>query len=264
MLNHYCFKAAVIALATIGTPKLAVAGGGLPVGATELTQILNNGELLTIGGQNAQQIGNQVTQITNQVTQIANQLKIYQNMLQNTAQLPENIWGQVERDLTSLQGIVQQGQGMAFSMGNLDDALRNRFQSYADFKTNIPDNASYSTMYQSWSDTNRDTISGTLAAANLTAEQFQTEESTMKQLRAQSSSATGQLQALQVGHSIATQQVEQMQKLRGLVSQQVTMMGTWYQAEQTEKDLSRAIKDEFFGGAEINTGSETDFKPDWE
>ncbi|MGZ7274574.1 hypothetical protein ACXWPL_10080, partial [Streptococcus pyogenes] len=76
---------------------------------------------------------------------------------------------------------------------------------------------------QNWSDTNRDTIGGTLKAANLTAEQFSSEESTMSSLRSMSESADGQMKALQVGHQIAAQQVAQMQKLRGLVSQQMTM-----------------------------------------
>jgi hypothetical protein len=34
-----------------------------------------------------------------------------------------------------------------------------------------------------------------------------------------------------------------MQKLRGLVSQQMTMMGTWLQSEQTDKDLAQARRE---------------------
>ncbi|TIT17151.1 MAG: P-type conjugative transfer protein TrbJ, partial [Mesorhizobium sp.] len=104
--------------------------------------------------------------------QIQNQLNIYNNLLQNTAQLPNHIWGQVENDLKSLQNIVAEGQGVAFSMGNIDDVLQQRFQSFADMKSNLPNGTSFSSTYQSWSDTNRDTIAGTLKAANLTSEQF--------------------------------------------------------------------------------------------
>ena len=122
-----------------------------------------------------------------------------------------------------------------------------RFQSYADFaKNGLPDGQSFSTMYQGWSDTNRDTISSTLKAAGYTSDQFATEEDTMRQLRQHSQSAAGQKQALQVGHEIAAQQVEQIQKLRGLVSQQMTMMGTWYQSEQTKSDLAQSKREKFF------------------
>ncbi|WP_306150243.1 MULTISPECIES: P-type conjugative transfer protein TrbJ [unclassified Roseibium] len=232
----------VIALA-----QPALAGGGGITGATEFTQILNNSELIALGGQNAEQIANQVQQIGNQIQMIENQISIYENMLQNTLSLPDQIWGEVEQNLTQLQSLVQKGQGLAFSMGNLDDTLKQRFQSYAQFgKNGLPDGQSFSTLYQGWSETNRDTISSTLNAAGYTSDQFATEEEIMRQLREHSQSAEGQKQALQVGHEIAAQQVEQMQKLRGLVSQQMTMMGTWYQSEQTKSDLGQARREEFF------------------
>ncbi len=253
MLKHVSVTKVLAAiLAVTAMPHQASASGAL-AGATEFTQILNNGELIALGGQNAEQIANQVTQISNQVEQITNQIKIYENMLQNTLQLPENVWGEAQQNLAKLQSIVQQGQGIAFSMGNLDDTLKSRFQSYSDFQSNLPNGTDFSDTYKSWSDTNRDTIASTLKAAGYTADQFQTEESTMSTLRSQSSSAVGQMQALQVGHEIANQQVEQMQKLRGLVSQQMTMMGTWYQSEQAEKDLSKARREKFFNSPSPST-----------
>lgn len=161
-------------------------------------------------------------------------------------------------DLRSLQNIVAQGQGVAFSMG-----LKQRFQSFADIKGNLPDGQSFSSTYQSWSDTNRDTIAGTLKAANLTAEQFSSEESTMSSLRSMSESADGQMKALEVGHQIATQQVAQMQKLRGLVSQQMTMMGTWFQSEQARQDLAQARRQQFFNAPDRDIRSGQTMEPRW-
>lgn len=248
-------------LTTTAVPSQA---SGQLFGATEFTQILNNAELVGIAGQSGIQIDNQVTQIAHQVEQIQNQLKIYENMLQNTAKLPDQIWGQVKDDLAQLQSIVGQGEGIAFSMGNLDDVLKQRFQSYSDFLEKPLDGESFSTAYQGWSETNRDTIAGTLKAANLTAEQFSSEEGTMAQLRAMSGTSVGQMQALQVGHQIAAQQVAQMQKLRGLVSQQMTMMGTWYQSEQTLRDNAQAENEKFFGAdSGVTVGDETPFSPEW-
>lgn len=239
------------------------AGGGLTGGATEWTQILNNGELVHLVGQSSQQINNQITQISQLAEQIQNQLRIYQNMLQNTAQLPAHVWGQVQGDLNQLRSIVNQGQGIAFSMGNADDVLKQRFQSYADFKTSLPDGTSFSSSYQNWSATNRDTISGTLKAASLTADQFGSEEATMSQLRSMSESADGQMKALQVGHDIAAQQVAQMQKLRGLVASQMTMMATWYQSEQAEKDLSQARREDFFKSTAPSVSGGQEMRPRW-
>lgn len=255
--------AAAVAIMLPFTARSAFAGGGLTSGATEWTQILNNGELISLVGKSAEQVNNQIKQITQLAEQIQNQLNIYKNLLQNTAQLPTQIWGQVANDLNKLQSIVAQGQGIAFSMGNIDDVLKQRFKSFADFKTNLPTGTSFSQTYQSWSTTNRDTIAGTLKAANLTSDQFSSEESTMASLRSLSESADGQMKALQVGHQIANQQVAQMQKLRGLVSQQMTMMATWYQSQQSEKDLSQARREEFFKSTTPSTSGGQEMKPRW-
>ncbi|TPM98674.1 P-type conjugative transfer protein TrbJ [Mesorhizobium sp. B2-1-5] len=254
----------IMALATSALMPASPANAGAATGnATEWTQLLNNSELVGLVGQSAEQIQNQVKQITQLAEQIQNQMRIYENMLQNTAKLPSHVWGQVESDLGKLQGIVSQGQGIAFSMGNIDDVLKQRFQSYADFKSDLPEGQDFSSAWQSWSDTNRDTVAGTLKAANLTAEQFSSEEATMRQLRSMSESADGQMKALQVGHQIATQQIAQTQKLRGLLAQQTTMMGTWYQSERAKDDLAQARREKFFNSTAPSTSGGQKMEPRW-
>ncbi|MBY5399992.1 P-type conjugative transfer protein TrbJ [Rhizobium leguminosarum] len=254
-----CLAAAALTIGAAGSVQAGTATGA----ATEWTQLANNAQLVDLMKSSGIQVDNQLTQISQLAEQIQNQLKIYENMLQNTAQLSDHVWGQVESDLNQLRSIVDQGQGIAFSMGNADDVLQQRFQSYADLKTNLPDNATFSSTYQSWSNTNRDTIASSLKAASLTADQFDSEEDTMSSLRSMSETADGQMKALQVGHEIAAQQVAQMQKLRGLVSQQMTMMGTWLQTEQTDKDLAQARREKFFN-AEIRSVPEGQkMEPRW-
>ncbi len=261
--NKISHAAIGVALTLSFALPLAAQAGGVTGQATEWTQLANNTELITLVGKSAEQVNNQITQINQLAEQIQNQLNIYKNMLQNTAQLPNHIWGEVENDLKNLQNVVNQGQGVAFSMGNVDDVLKQRFQSFAEMKSNLPDGASFSTTYQSWSGTNRDTIAGTLKAANLTTDQFSSEEGTMSSLRSMSETADGQMKALQVGHQIAAQQVAQMQKLRGLVSQQMTMMGTWFQSEQAQKDLAQARREQFFSGTERDIRGGQTMEPRW-
>ncbi|NKK46217.1 P-type conjugative transfer protein TrbJ [Rhizobium leguminosarum] len=254
-----CLVAAALTIGAAGSVQAGTATGA----ATEWTQLANNAQLVELMKSSGVQVDNQLTQISQLAEQIQNQLKIYENMLQNTAQLPDHVWGQVESDLDQLRSIVDQGQGIAFSMGNADDVLQQRFQSYADLKTNLPNNATLSSTYQSWSDTNRDTIASSLKAASLTADQFDSEEDTMSSLRSMSETADGQMKALQVGHEIAAQQVAQMQKLRGLVSQQMTMMGTWLQTEQTDKDLAQARREKFFNAEVKSVPEGQKMEPRW-
>ena len=254
------YRVLVAALMTASMASGQYAHAGAVTGqATEWTQLLNNSELVGLVGQSAEQIQNQVTQISQLAEQIQNQIRIYEN----TLQLPTHIWSQVENDLSRLQNLVNQGQGIAFAMGNVDDVLKQRFQSYADFESGLANGETFSSSYQSWSDTNRDTIASTLRAAGLTADQFGSEESTLAQLRSMSESSVGQMQALQVGHKLAEQQMAQTQKLRGLVSQQITMMGTWYQSEQAAKDLAQTRRGEFFSSTAPSTSDGQMMEPRW-
>lgn len=253
---------AIVLISTIVMLPPAHAGG-VTGQATEWTQLANNTELISLVGKSAEQVNNQIKQITQLAEQIQNQINIYNNLLQNTALLPDHIWGQVENDLKALQNVVEQGQGVAFSMGNIDDVLKQRFRSFAEMRGSLPDGQNFSATYESWSHTNRDTVAGTLKAANLTAEQFSSEEATMSSLRSMSESADGQMKALQVGHQIATQQVAQMQKLRGLVSQQMTMMGTWFQSEQAQKDLAQARREQFFSTPSTDIRNGQMMEPRW-
>jgi len=258
-----CLAAGAIAAIVTMTSASPLQAGAATGAATEWTQLANNAQLVDLLNSSGLQLDNQLTQIGQLAEQIQNQLNIYKNMLQNTAQLPSHIWGEVESDLNRLRDIVNQGQGISFSMSNADDVLQQRFKSYADLKTNLPSAETFSTKYQSWSDTNRDTIASTLKAANLTADQFDSEEATMTSLRGMSESANGQMRALQVGHQIATQQVAQMQKLRGLVAQQMTLMGTWLQTEQTNKDLAQARREKFFNATAPSTSGGEKMRVEW-
>ena len=148
-------------------------------------------------------------------------------------------------------------------MGNADDVLRQRSQSFAEFKSGFENGEPFSASYRQWSDTHRDTIASTRRAAGLTAEQFTSEEVTMSQLRSMSQSAIGQMQGLQAGHQIAAQQVAQAQKLRGLVSRQITMMGAWYQSEQAAKDPARNRREEFFNSSAPSTSGGQTMEPSW-
>jgi P-type conjugative transfer protein TrbJ len=252
--------ATVIAAASIGEPVHAGTATGA---ATEWTQLANNAELIKLLESSGTQVHNQLTQINQLAQQIETQLNIYQNMLQNTATLPEHVWGQVEADINQLRSIIETGQSIAFSMGNADDVLQQRFRSYSTLRTDLPSNATFSSTYQTWSDTNRETIASTLRAASLTSEQFSSEEATMSSLRSMSETSDGQMKALQVGHQLAAQQVAQTQKLRGLVSQQMTMTATWLQTEQTDKDLAQARREKFFAPTSRGVPQGQMMEPRW-
>lgn len=228
------------------TSALPARAGSVTGAATEWTQLANNAELVAILQSSGVQVENQLTQISQLAQQIQNQLEIYRTMLQNTAALPAHVWGDVEAELQRLRDITLQGEGMAFTMGNADQILAQRFPDYAKLKDELPQGQAFVETYESWAKTQRDTISTSLKVAGLTAEQFEGEEATMRSLKDLSQTSDGQMKALQVGHDIAVEQVAQLQKLRALFSQQMTMSAAWLQSEQGLRDLAQARREAFF------------------
>jgi len=192
--------AVALTLGAIGFQPNALASSASG-GATEMTQIVNMGELIAIYGKEA-------AAYTRQGLQYANELKMYLDMVQNTLSLPQQIWGNITEDLSGLASVVRKGQALAYSMSNLDTEFKNRFKNYGEFLKKEYTGVNFSADYKSWNQTQSDGILGALSAANLQADQFATEESTLKQLQVMSKSAVGRKQALQVGAQIAMQQVQ--------------------------------------------------------
>lgn len=200
----------------------SVAGFG---GSTELTQIANNIQL--------------VSSYVQQVQAYATQLQQYQIMVKNSLATPNQVWGNAASDLQALAKVVQQGQALAYSSANISTEFQNTFKGYQ-----APAGTNFKTDYQKWSRATLDSIKGAFEAAKMQSDNFATEEGVLQSLRAQSTSASGQMQAIQVGNQVAEQQVQQLQKLRQLMMTQMQSQNT-YMAMQTDKSArARATMDD--------------------
>ena len=121
--------------------------------ATEVTQLLNHGQL--------------VMQYIRQGEQLANEIKMLEDMLRNVKPLPGQTFGPIAADINALAAIVQGGQALAYSLGNLDALYRRTYPGYG-YNANA-----YYTNYRNWSQTSLDTTLGALRAAGLQGQQLQ-------------------------------------------------------------------------------------------
>jgi len=204
----------VVSMLFAGTPTLSDAGvvAGF---ATEWTQILNHVQL--------------IQSYIRQGLQLENELNRYQLALKESLVQPNQIFGPIQQDLSQLAQLVQGGRALAYSMANLDAQFRNTFTGYG-FRTQ-----GYYQDYQKWSQTSLDTTLNSLKAAGFHGQQLQSQESILSALRAQSTGAGGQVQAIEVGNEIAEQQVEQLMALRQLMLVDLQSKQA-YQAEQIQKE----------------------------
>ena len=218
----------------------SVAGFG---GSTEITQLANNIEL--------------VNSYLQQVQSYATQLQQYQNMIQNTLNIPAQVWGAIENDLQGVSNVISVGQALAYNASNIASQFEATFKGFSysgvDFKRE----------YRDLSRKTLDTLKGTLSAANLQSQQFATEEMTMRQLRTMSQSATGQMQALQVGAQIAEQQVQQLQKLRQLMMAQLSQQNTYLAAQEQKEATRKVAADRAFDVGDPTTNTHKGYKGGW-
>ena len=215
-----------VSLLFLGVPMPINAGVVAGV-ATEWTQILNHVQLVM----NYIRMG---VQLQIEMQQLSEQLKQGKG-------LPRQIFGSIQQDLGQLAQIVQGGQALAYSMGNLDAQFRNTFPGYSSRTSG------YFNDYKKWSQTSLDTTLSTLRAAGLQGQQLNNAQAVLAKLRTMSMSAGGQMEAAQVGNQIAEQQVEQLMALRQLMLVDLQSKQA-YQAEQIQKEQAdKAALEQVFG-----------------
>ena len=206
----------------LGTPTQSDAGVIAGV-ATEWTQILNHVQL--------------IQSYIRQGLQLENELKRYELALKESLVQPNQVFGTIEQDLGQLAQLVQGGRALAYSMANLDAQFRNTFTGYGSRTQG------YFQDYQKWSQTSLDTTLNSLKAAGFHGQQLQTQQAILAALRAQSTGAGGEVQAIEVGNQIAEQQVEQLMALRQLMLVDLQSKQA-YQAEQIQKEQAATAADQ--------------------
>lgn len=205
----------------------SVAGNG---GATEVTQILNNAELLQ-----------QSAQMYQQVQQTIQQVQMAQQQLKNLINAPQMIWGQVQGELTQLTQLVAQGQALGYALGNIDQQFANQFKGYTTaLKTN------YVQQSKSWTQTSLDSLKSALNTAGLQSNQFASEQAAMDSIQSIAAGSPGALQAAQAGVMVASQQVQQLQKLRQLFMSQMQAQNAFLAKQEQQQANDRSTMDAHF------------------
>ena len=198
-------------------PQPATAGGVF-LGSTEITQLLNHVEL--------------IQSYIAQANQLATQLQQFQVQLRNATTLSSQLFGPIRSDLLRLSQVVQGGQSLSYSMANLDGEFANR---YGGSNGGYNPNVNFANQYATWSQTSLDTTQKSLDTIGLQYSQMQSEQDLLASYDSMSQSSAGELEATQVGSQIAEQQVQQLMKLRQLMMTDMQSKAA-YQAQQISVD----------------------------
>jgi len=208
------------------------AGGGITGGAREITQLMNNAELVKQVSQLAEQIHNQITMI--------------QDMIYNTLTIPDQLFRDVRGVYSKIKGIIDRTRGLAYNLANMDEELKRRFKSYSDigYLSRVSD---FSSEYRSIMDTQMETVRNTMEALGVAFEELINDDaSALAVLQSKARSAKGRNELIQATNQLLGFLAEDAMKLRQLQMMQAQMAGTAYEAERARTDLSNKRIDAFF------------------
>ena len=123
------------ALAPLTCPATAragtVAGFG---GSTEFTQLLNNGQLLSVASSSAGAAAGIASQLGVMAQDLIYQFESWQNLIHNTLTLPDRLQAEVRDALRSLYDIVVNSRGLSYRQAGIDRAVRDAYWSETDYR----------------------------------------------------------------------------------------------------------------------------------
>ena len=225
-------KSLALCLLFCFTANVTYAGGGLSGGATEMTQMMNNAELV-------QQVSQLATQIQNQITMI-------QDMVYNTLTVPDQLFRDVTGVYSNVKRIIDRTNGLAYNLANMDEELQRRFKSYGDMGS-ISQISGFSSEYRNIVDSQMETVRSTMEAIGVSFEELVNDDaSALEELQRKASSAKGRNELIQATNQLLGFLAEDAMKLRQLQMMQAQMAGTAYEAERARSDLSNKRLDDFF------------------
>lgn len=235
-----CMSIVIVKLISSSSVVMA-GGGGVTGGAREITQLLNHSELVTQIGKLSEQINNQITMIAKEVEQIINQITMIQDMIFNTLSLPQQLFGNVTQIYSKIKGIMDKTKGIAYTMMNFDEEMKNRFKSYSSMSS-IQTTKDFQKEYRQIIETQMETTRTTLEAIGVAWDQLENDDTkTLKQLQDIAKSAEGRNQIAQSTNQLLSFLGEESLKLRQLVMIQAQMTGVALEAERAEKDAGQKL-----------------------
>jgi type IV secretion system protein TrbJ len=217
--------------------------------ATEWTQLLNHVQLVTQYEQQLQQYAKQIEQYQAQIQHLEQAYRQTDAMVTGIGSGNFN-FSAIAYDLNALSGVVKYGEGLAYSMANLDEEFNTRFPGYSSSTA-----TDYASRYKKWYSTNLDTAHAAMKVTGIQASQLASDAALVQKLQQQSQNSTTLLQTLQVSNSLAAQELAELEKLRQLMMTDIQSKATYQAQQAAEAQAGHDLNSTFFT---VPTGSNSD------
>ncbi len=149
-----------------------------------------------------------VEQYATQAQQLQAQFQQVYNQAVNMQTIPAQLWPNISSQLSSLVNLVGNAKGLSYAATNTVSAVQSQFGAPNAVLSN------YNASLQTWTGNLDSQIADVLQQYGMNASTFQTTQSALAAIQAQSNSAGGRKAVMQAGNQIAGLMVNQMQGLQ--------------------------------------------------
>jgi P-type conjugative transfer protein TrbJ len=206
------------------------AGGGLSGGATEITQIANNAEL--------------ITQVAQLAESLQHEIQMIMDMIQNTLALPQKLIGQVTGAIQKVMGVYNKVQGILGKLSNIDEEFRNKF--FSAIKSGNVSGASawvkdYAKEYFNLAEAIEQEAKQTLENLKVSADDITDASGILEELSSNASSATGRNSILQAGNELLSFMSGELIKTRTLLVEQTKTYLDYAERQRSKEDAAADV-----------------------
>jgi len=166
--------------------------------------------------QNVLTAARSLQQINNQITSLQNQAQSLINQARNLTSLPSSSLQQLQQSIARTQALLQQAQGIAYNVQNIDQAFRT---TYAPATASMTDQQLVSGAQTRWQQSVQSLQDAMRLQATVVGN-LDTNRTQMSALVSSSQGATGALQATQAGNQLLALQAQQLADLTAAVAAQ--------------------------------------------
>jgi P-type conjugative transfer protein TrbJ len=166
--------------------------------------------------QNVLTAARSLQQINNQITALQNQAQSLINQTRNLTSLPFSSLQQLQQSIARTQALLQQAQGIAYDVQNIDQAFRT---TYGSASASMSSQQLVSGAQARWQQSVQSLQDAMRVQATVVGN-LDTNRSQMSALVSSSQGATGALQAAQAGNQLLALQAQQLADLTAAVAAQ--------------------------------------------
>jgi P-type conjugative transfer protein TrbJ len=179
-----------------------------------------------------------------QLQQLRAQLLQYQNMLQNTKNLPTQSWGQVAQDITAVRNLSNAGNMLS---GNTGTMLQRLSQTNG-YNTQAGTIRDMNSQLNQWQNTSASSVSSLGRVLKMQQAQSASDAVMIEQIQQHGQTAQGQMQVLQASLEMSSAQAAQLARVQETLASTAAMTATQATIEADRRALYDASMMHFTQG----------------